>query len=236
MMKTSGASPSATTPAMPMTAVRKCSARAEPETRLADLGVCGTLVRLKTKDVVFSQGDPADTVFYLQKGQVKLTVVSNTGKEAVLGIVSDGQFVGITCLGGGRVRVKTATAMTDCELLRIDRDTMVRALHRDHALANLFLDGLVALNARMEADLADQLLNSSEKRLARALLLLARVGHDGTPATVALQVSQETLAEMVGTTRSRINTFMNKFRESGFVDYDKNGVHVHRSLLNVVLR
>jgi CRP/FNR family transcriptional regulator, cyclic AMP receptor protein len=236
MTKTSGASPSVTTSAMPMIAVRKFSAGVEPETRLADLGVCGTVVRLAKHDLVFSQGDPADTVFYVQKGQVKLTVVSNTGKEAVLGIASEGQFVGISCLGGAPARVKTATAMTDCELLRIDRDTMARALRRDHALADLFLERLLALNVRAEADLADQLLNSSEKRLARALLLLARVGNDGTPEPVALKVSQETLAEMVGTTRSRINTFMNKFRASGFVDYGKDGVHVHRSLLNVVLR
>jgi CRP/FNR family transcriptional regulator, cyclic AMP receptor protein len=236
MLTTSGASSSATTPAMPMIAVRESSACAEPETRLADFGVCGTVVRLKKRDVVFSQGDPADTVFYVQKGQVKLTVVSNTGKEAVLGIASDGQFLGISCLGGARVRVKTATAVTDCELLRIDRDTMARALGRDHALASLFVDRLVALNARAEANLADQLLNSSEKRLARTLLLLARVGHEGTPAIVVLKVSQETLAEMVGTTRSRVNTFMNKFRASGFVDYGKNGLCVHRSLLNVLLR
>jgi CRP/FNR family transcriptional regulator, cyclic AMP receptor protein len=236
MMTTSTASPSTTKSAMPIIAGRRLSACDEPQTRLADLGVCGTVVRLERNDVVFSQGDPADTVFYVQKGQVKLTVVSNTGKEAVLGVASDGQFVGISCLGGARVRVKTATAMTDCELLRIDRDTMARALRRDHALAGLFVDRLVALNARAEADLADQLLNSSEKRLARALLLLARVGTEGTSATVALKVSQETLAEMVGTTRSRINTFMNKFRASGFVDYGKNGLHVHQSLLNVVLR
>jgi CRP/FNR family transcriptional regulator, cyclic AMP receptor protein len=219
-----------------MIATRTSSACPDSETRLADLGVCGTVVRVKEKDAVFSQGDPADAVFYVQKGQVKLTVVSNTGKEAVLGIASEGQFLGVACLGGARVRVKNATAMAECELLRIGRDTMALALHRNHALAALFVDRLVARNIRAEADLADQLLNSSEKRLARVLLLLARIGKEGTPATVALKVSQETLAEMIGTTRSRVSTFMNKFRASGFVDYGRNGLHVHRSLLDVVLR
>jgi len=236
MTTTSRASPSAPTSAVPMIAVRTLSACAEPETRLADLGVCGTVVRLEEKDVVFSQGDQADTVFYVRKGQVTITVVSNTGKEALLGVASEGQFLGSSCLAGARARVETATAMTDCELLRIDRDILARALHRDLALAALFLDRLLARNIRAEEDLVDQLLNSSEKRLARALLLLARVDSEGTPATVALKVTQETLAEMVGTTRSRVNAFMNKFRSSGFIDYGRNGLHVHRSLLSLVLR
>ena len=169
-------------------------------------------------------------------GQVKLTVVSNTGKEAVLGLVSKGEFFGMSCLAAARVRVSTATAMTHCVLLRIGRDVMTRALHRDNALAELFLEKLLARNVRAEADLVDQLLNSSEKRLARTLLLLAHVDDDATPAIVTLRISQEILAEMVGTTRARVSAFMNKFRRLGYVDYGNDGLHVHRTLLNVVLR
>ena len=236
-MTMSRASPTpAPTSAEPMHAVAKLSPNAEPAACLADFGVGGRVVRLEEKDLVFSQGGPADAVFYVQKGQVKLTVVSNTGKEAVLGIAREGEFVGFSGLAGARAYLKTATAMTDCELLRIDRDVMTRALHRNDALAALFLRTLLLQNIRAEADLVDQLLNSSEKRLARALLLLAHVGEAVIPATVTLKISQETLAGMVGTTRSRVNAFMNKFRDSGFVDYGKNGLHVHRSLLNVVLR
>ena len=238
MMTMSRASPTAapTSSAGPMHAVAKLSPDAGPAACLSGFGVGGRVVRLEEKDVVFSQGGPADAVFYVQKGQVKLTVVSTTGKEAVLGIASEGEFVGFSCLAGARVYLKTATAMTDCELLRIDRDVMTRALHRNEALAALFVRTLLLQNIRAEANLVDQLLNSSEKRLARALLLLAHVGEEVTPATVTLKISQETLAEMIGTTRSRVNAFMNKFRDSGFIDYGKNGLHVHRSLLNVVLR
>ena len=237
MMTMSRASPApAPTPAEPMHAVAKLSPDAGPAACLADIGVGGRVVRFDEKDLVFSQGGPADAVFYVQKGQVKLTVVSNTGKEAVLGIASEGEFVGFSCLAGARVYLKTATAMTDCELLRIDRDVMTRALHQNDALAALFLETLLLQNIRAEADLVDHLLNSSEKRLARTLLLLAHVGEEATRATVTLKISQETLAEMVGTTRSRVNAFMNKFRNSGFVDYGKNGLHVHRSLLSVVLQ
>ena len=237
MMTMSRASPTpAATSAGPMNAVAELSPDAEPAACLADFGVSGRVVRLEEKDLVFSQGDPADAVFYVQEGQVKLTVVSNTGKEAILGIAREGEFVGSSCLAGARFYLKTATAMTDCELLRIDRDVMTRALHRNDALAALFVGTLLSQNIRAEADLVDQLLNSSEKRLARALLLLAHVGEEATAATVSVKISQETLAEMVGTTRSRVNVFMNKFRDSGFIDYGKNGLHVYRSLLNVVLR
>ena len=210
---------------------------AEPEATLAGFGVSGTVVRLEEDDLVFSQGGPADAVYYVQNGQVKLTVVSNTGKEAVLGLVSKGEFIGMSCLAAAPVRVSTATAVTHCVLLRIGRDVMTRALHRNNALAELFLEKLLARNVRAEADLVDQLLNSSEKRLARTLLLLAHVGDDATPATVTLRISQEVLAEMVGTTRARVSAFMNKFRQLGYVDYGGNdGLHVHRTLLNVVLR
>lgn len=237
MITMSRASPApAPTSAWRMNAVAKLSPDAEPAACLADFGVGGTIVRLEEKDLVFSQGGPADAVFHVRKGQVKLTVVSSTGKDAILGIARAGEFVGFSCLAGARAYLKTATAMTDCELLRIDRDVMARALHRNEALAVRFVRTLLLQNIRAEADLVDHLLNSSEKRLARALLLLAHVGEAATPATVPLRISQETLAGMVGTTRSRVNAFMNKFRDSGFVDYGKNGLHVHRSLLNVVLR
>ena len=237
MMTMSRASPTpAPALAGPIGAVATLSPDAQPAASLADFGVDGRGVRLEEKDVVFSQGAPADAVFYVQKGQVKLTAVSNTGKEAVLGLASKGEFVGFSCLAGTGVYLKTATAMTDCELLRIDRDVMTRALHQNDALAALFLETLLLQNIRAEADLVDHLLNSSEKRLARTLLLLAHVGKEATPATVTLRISQDTLAEMVGTTRSRVNAFMNKFRNSGFVDYGKNGLHVHRSLLSVVLQ
>jgi CRP-like cAMP-binding protein len=219
-----------------MNAVAKPSPGARPAACLADLGVGGRVVRLEEKSLVFSQGGSADAVFYVRKGQVKLTVVSDAGKEAVLGIAGEGEFIGFSCLAGSRVYLKTATAMTDCELLRIDKDVMKRALHRNDALAALFVRTLLLRNIRMEADLVDHLLNSSEKRLARALLLLADIGNEATRATVALKVSQETLAGMIGTTRSRVNAFMNKFRDSGFVEYGPEGLHVHRSLLNVVLR
>ncbi len=234
MMTMSRASPPAPTSAWPMNAVGKRSPEPEPEACLANFGVGGRVVRLEEKDLVFSQGGPADAVFYVQKGRVKLTVVSNTGKEAVLGIASEGEFVGVSCLAGARVYRKTATAMVDCELVRIDRDVIKRALHWNHALAALFAERLLSQNVRTEADLVDHLLNSSEKRLARALLLLAHVGNDAM--SVTLKISQETLAQMVGTTRPRVNAFMNKFRDSGFIDYGKDGLHVHRSLLNIVLR
>jgi CRP-like cAMP-binding protein len=219
-----------------MNAVAKPSPEAEPVACLPDFGVGGRVVRLEEKDLVFSQGGPAEAVFYVRKGRVKLTVVSSTGKEAVLGIVSEGQFTGFSCLAGSPVYLKTATAMTACELLKIDKDVMKRALHRNEALAALFVKTLLLQIIRAEADLVDQLLNSSEKRLARALLLLAHVGSEATRATVTLKINQETLAAMIGTTRSRVNAFMNRFRDAGFVEYGRNGLHVHRSLLNVVLR
>jgi CRP-like cAMP-binding protein len=219
-----------------MNAVAKPSPEAEPVACLPDFGVGGRVVRLKEKDRLFSQGGAADAVFYVREGRVKLTVVSDAGKEAVLGIAGEGEFIGFSCLAGSRVYLKTATAMTDCELLRIDKDVMKRALHSNDALAALFVRTLVLRNIRIEADLVDHLLNSSEKRLARALLLLANIGNEATRATVALKVSQETLAGMIGTTRSRVNAFMNKFRDAGFVEYGPEGLHVHRSLLNVVLR
>jgi CRP/FNR family transcriptional regulator, cyclic AMP receptor protein len=187
------------------------------------------------KQTVFAQGDAADAIFYLQKGKVRLTVVSKIGKEATLGILSEKQFFGEGSLAGQPLRMGSATAMTDCELLRIDKKAMMLALHREHKFSDLFVAYLLARNVRYEEDLVDQLFNSSEKRLARLLLMLAHFGKEGVPETVIPKISQETLAEMIGTTRSRVSFFMNRFRELGFLDYGQNGLQVHSSLLNIVL-
>jgi len=186
------------------------------------------------KHTIFAQGDPADAIFYLQTGKVRLTVVSKTGREATIGILSDGSFFGEGSLAGQALRMGSATAMTDCAALRIDRKAMVDALHREHALSDLFVAYLLARNIRYEEDLVDQLFNSSEKRLARVLLMLAHFGKEGVPETVVPKISQETLAEMVGTTRSRVSFFMNRFRKLGFIHYN-GGLQVNSSLLNIVL-
>src|SRR2546427_13120527 len=210
----------------------------DPKTFLATIGNGRKIVAVPQKRMVFAQGDPADAVFYIQKGQVRLTVVSTAGKEATIGIVSEGNFFGEGSLAGQVVRMGSAAAMTDCELMRIDKKAMMTALHREHAFSDLFVAYLLARNIRYEEDLVDQLFNSSEKRLARVLLLLAHFGKDGIPETVVPKISQETLAEMVGTTRSRVSFFMNRFRKLGFVDYSggpEGGLQVHSSLLGVVL-
>ena len=183
---------------------------------------------------IFAQGDPADTLFYLQTGKVKLTVVSKTGKEATIGILSDGSFFGEGSLAGQPLRMGSASAMTDCAVMRIDKKAMVDVLHREHELSDLFVSYLLARNVRYEEDLVDQLFNSSEKRLARVLLMLAHFGKDGVPETVIPKISQESLAEMIGTTRSRVSFFMNRFRKLGFIHYN-GGLEVHSSLLSVVL-
>jgi CRP-like cAMP-binding protein len=174
-------------------------------------------------------------VFYIQSGKVKLTVVSNNGKEATIGILGERDFFGEGCLAGQPLRMTAATAMTDCDLLRIEKKAMMQALHREHALSDMFVAYLLTRNIRYEEDLVDQLFNSSEKRLARILLLLAHFGKEGARETVIPKISQETLAEMIGTTRSRVSHFMNNFRKLGFVDYDGSGLKVHSSLLNIVL-
>jgi CRP/FNR family transcriptional regulator, cyclic AMP receptor protein len=174
-------------------------------------------------------------VFYIQEGKVRLTVVSKVGKEATLGILGQGEFFGEGGLAGQPLRMGSAVAMTDCELLQIDKKAMILALHREHTFSDLFVAYLLARNIRYEEDLVDQLFNSSEKRLARILLLLAHFGKDGVPETVIPKISQETLAEMIGTTRSRVSFFMNRFRELGFVDYGEGEMRVHSSLLNIVL-
>ena len=215
-------------------AARKTS-NFDPRKFLATIGDGRRVVALPTKQRVFTQGDAADAVFYIQQGKVRLTVLSQIGKEATLGILSEGEFFGEGALAGQPLRMGSATAMTDCDLLQIDKTAMMVALHREHTLSDLFVAYLLARNIRYEEDLADQLFNSSEKRLARTLLLLAHFGKECVPETVIPKISQETLAEMVGTTRSRVNFFMNRFRKLGFVDYDRSGMQVHSSLLSVVL-
>jgi CRP/FNR family cyclic AMP-dependent transcriptional regulator len=207
----------------------------DPNTFLATIGEGRTIVPFQKKQTIFAQGSPADAVFYIQQGKVKLTVVSNNGKEATLGILSDSDFFGEGCLAGQSLRMTAATAMTDCELLRIDKKAMMDVLHREHALSDMFVAYLLTRNIRYEEDLVDQLFNSSEKRLARILLLLAHFGKAGAPETVVPKISQETLAEMIGTTRSRVSFFMNRFRTLGFIDYGASGLQVHSSLLNIVL-
>ena len=207
----------------------------DPNAFLATIGEGRKIVLFQKKQTIFTQGDAADAVFYIQSGKVKLTVVSNNGKEATIGILGEGDFFGEGCLAGQPLRMAAATAMTDCELLRIEKKAMVQALHREHALSDLFVAYLLTRNIRYEEDLVDQLFNSSEKRLARILLLLAHFGKEGVPQTVIPTISQETLAEMVGTTRSRVSFFMNRFRKLGFVDYGEGGMQVHSSLLGIVL-
>jgi CRP/FNR family cyclic AMP-dependent transcriptional regulator len=183
---------------------------------------------------VFSQGKPADSVFYIQKGKFKVTVVSEQGKEAVVAVLGPDEFCGEGCLTGQPLRLATATAMTECEIMRLEKAVMIRVLHEEPAFSEMFVSHLLARTVRVEADLVDQLFNSSEKRLARALLLLANFGKDGRPEPIIAKVSQETLAEMIGTTRSRVSYFMNKFRKLGLIDYNGR-IEIHSSLLNVVL-
>jgi CRP-like cAMP-binding protein len=185
--------------------------------------------------VVFGQADPADAVFYIQRGRIKLTVVSNRGKQAVIAILGAGAFFGEGCLAGQLVRMSSATAICDCSLVRLAKAAAIAAIHSEPDVSGLFLQHLLSRNIRIEEDLVDQLFNSSEKRLARVLLLLANFGKEGKPETEIPQMSQETLAEIVGTTRSRVSFFMNRFRQMGFIDYRK-GLEVHSSLLNVLLR
>jgi CRP/FNR family cyclic AMP-dependent transcriptional regulator len=188
----------------------------------------------RKKQVVFAQGDPADAVFYLERGQIKLTVVSERGKSAVVALLGRGDFFGEGCLAGQPIRMATAAAMTEVSVVRVDRQTMIGLLHERSLFSERFMAHLLARNVRFEEDLVDQLFNSSEKRLARVLLLLARFGKEGATEPVVPKVSQEVLAEMVGTTRPRINEFMNKFRKLGFIEYN-GGLHIHSSLLNVLL-
>ena len=194
----------------------------------------GTTNEFRKKQIIFSQGSPSDAVFYIERGKVKLTVLSPRGKEAVVAILGSSDFFGEGSLAGQPLRMATATAMTECAILRIQKETMTRLLHNEPALSERFMAYLLSRNIRIEEDLVDQLFNSSEKRLARILLLLTRFGKDGQHEPIVPRISQETLAEMVGTTRSRVSFFMNKFRKLGFVHYN-GGLQVHSSLLSIVL-
>src|SRR3984885_1536931 len=202
---------------------------------LAKAGLGRKIIQVKQKQVFFSQGNPADSIFYLQKGRAKVTVVSKNGKEATITLLSTGDFVGEESLASVvGLRMATATAITACTALKIEREEMVRVMHEEHSFSDLFLKFLLARSMRTQADLVDQLFNSSEKRLARILLLMAEFGKPGEPETLIPKITQETLAEMIGTTRSRVSFFMNRFRKLGFIEYNGR-IRVHKSLLNVVL-
>jgi CRP/FNR family transcriptional regulator, cyclic AMP receptor protein len=206
----------------------------DPNDFLAKIGEGRTIFTYRKNQKVFSQGDRADSVFYIQKGKVKVTVVSEHGKEAVVAILGKDEFCGEGCLAGRPKRIASATALTECEIMRIEKDAIVRTLHEEPEFSQMFVAHLLARTIRVEEDLVDQLFNSSEKRLARALLLLANFGKEGRPEPLITKVSQETLAEMIGTTRSRVSFFMNKFRKLGFISYNGT-LEVHSSLLSVVL-
>jgi CRP/FNR family cyclic AMP-dependent transcriptional regulator len=206
----------------------------DPKSFLAKVGEGKTIAEYSKSQMVFSQGDPANAVFYIQKGKVKLTVVSNAGKEAVIALLGAGDFLGEGCLAGQPVRMATATAISSSSIVRLEKEAMIRVLHEEPAFSEMFLSYVLSRNMRIEEDLVDQLFNSSERRLARVLLLLSHFGKEGKPEPVIAKISQETLAEMIGTTRSRVSFFMNKFRKMGFIEYN-GGLHVHSSLLNIVL-
>jgi CRP-like cAMP-binding protein len=207
----------------------------DPAAFLSHPGLGRKIVRLKAKSDFFKQGDPADSVFYLQSGRAKLTVVSSRGKEATITLLGAGEFVGeeaIAAVAG--LRMASATAITPCSALKIEKEAMIRVMREEHAFSDLFLSFLLARSMRTQADLVDQLFNSSEKRLARILLLMAEFGKPGEPETLIPQITQETLADMIGTTRSRVSFFMNRFRKLGFVEYNGR-IRVNKSLLNVIL-
>jgi CRP/FNR family transcriptional regulator, cyclic AMP receptor protein len=206
----------------------------DPQAFLAKVGEGKTVSTFRKNETVFSQGDAADTVFYIQKGRVKVVVLSAQGKEAVVGIFAPGQFFGEGCLNGHPLRISTTTALEDCVITVITKTAMLAALQKEPKFSELFMSCLLSRNSRIEEDLIDQLFNSSEKRLARLLLLLANFGKDGSLEPIKVRVSQETLAEMIGTTRSRVSFFMNKFRKLGFISYNGK-IEVHNSLLNAVL-
>jgi CRP/FNR family transcriptional regulator, cyclic AMP receptor protein len=206
----------------------------DPKAFLAKADRGRTVSQYRKNQIIFSQGDLADAVFYILSGTIKFNVVSEHGKEAVIAILGADEFCGEGALAGQQLRMATARAMTDCEVMRIEKRALLRVMHEEPAFSAMFVDHLLARTMRIEADLVDQLFNSSEKRLARALLLLANFGKESRPETVIAKVTQETLAEMIGTTRSRVSHFMNKFRKLGFIAYNGN-LEIHSSLLNVVL-
>jgi CRP/FNR family cyclic AMP-dependent transcriptional regulator len=206
----------------------------DPKAFLAKADGGRTISQYRINQIVYAQGDPADSVFYVHDGKIKVTVISEQGKEAIVAILGPEEFFGQGCLAGQPRRMATVTAMTECEIMRLEKQAIMRVLHDEPAFSEMFVSHLLARTIRVEEDLVDQLFNSSEKRLARALLLLANFGKEGRPEPIIANVSQETLAEMVGTTRSRVNYFMNKFRQLGFIEYNGT-LKVHSSLLSVVL-
>jgi CRP/FNR family transcriptional regulator, cyclic AMP receptor protein len=207
----------------------------DPIAFLAKVGEGRSIGRYGKDEVVFSQGDPADAVFYIQSGQAKVTVVSEEGKEAVIALLGPDEFFGEGCLVGRAKCISTVTTVTDSVIMRLERAAVIRVIHQEPAFSEMFIAHILGRTARVEADLVDQLFNSSEKRLARLLLLLANFGTDSKPIPVIAKMSQETLAEMIGTTRSRVSFFMNKFRDLGLIDYNGEGIEIHSSLLNAVL-
>ena len=206
----------------------------DPKSFLAKVGEGRSLGTYREGQIVFAQGDPADEVFYIQKGKVKVTVISEQGKEAVVAILAADEFFGEGCLAGQAQRIATVAAMTESVIVRLEKAAIVRVIHQEPAFSEMFIAHLLGRTIRVEADLVDQLFNSSEKRLARVLLLLANFGKESKPEPIIAKISQETLAEMIGTTRSRVSFFMNKFRKLGFIHYN-GGIEVHSSLLNAVL-
>ncbi len=207
----------------------------DPKTFLANANSHKRIVKYRNKDRVFVQGDPADSIFYIQEGKIKLSVISGHGKEAVIAILGVGHFFGEGCLAGQPLCIATATALSECSIMKLDKAEVIRVLHEEPSFSELFIAHLLSRNIKIEEDLIDQLFNSSEKRLARVLLLLANFGKQGEPKLVIPKMSQETLAEIIGTTRSRVSFFMNRFRALGFIDYSGSSLEVHSSLLTVVL-
>ena len=214
---------------------RKGDIAFDPKVFLATVGHGRTVTKHRKGDMVFQQADPADAVFYIRKGKIKIVVTSKQGKEAVVGILEPGEFFGEGCLIGQPLRLATAKAMTESQVVRVSKAEMLHVLHAEPTFAELFMTHLLTRNSRVEEDLVDQLFNSSEKRLARTLLLLANFGKEGGPQPITTPISQETLAEIIGTTRPRVSHFMNKFRKLGFIDYNGH-LQVHSSLLSVLLR
>jgi CRP/FNR family transcriptional regulator, cyclic AMP receptor protein len=213
---------------------RKAKLPFDPKVFLSKVNGGKAISDYRKDKIVYAQGDPADSVFYIRSGKVKTTVVSEQGKEAVVALLGTGDFFGEGCLTGQPQRLSTVSAMTECVIVRIAKADIIRVIHEEPAFAELFISHLLARNSRVEEDLVDQLFNSSEKRLARTLLLLANFGKESRPEPIIAKVSQETLAEMIGTTRSRVSFFMNKFRKLGLIDYN-GSIEIHSSLLNVVL-
>lgn len=219
---------------MGLPVARKATIPFSPATFLAQVGNGKSLLQVKKKQIIFSQGDEPDAMFYIRAGRIKLTVLSKEGKEAVVAILEQGEFLGEACLAGQPVQLATAAALEASMVVRIEREAMLRVLQEEPSFSAMFMSYLLTRNVRIQEDLVDQLFNSAEKRLARILLLLAHFGKEGKPDPIIAKIPQETLAEMIGTTRSRVSFFLNKFRRLGFIEYN-GGMHVHSSLLNVVL-